>query len=281
MEEEYVTIDLQEIFNLLLKKIWWIILSAFVCGAIGFAVNWFVLKPVYQADAMMIVNTREEQNVLITNDQINSARQLVNTYEVILKSDTVLEQVLSALVSRSMIQNGELTLNKLKSKISVNSVNSTQVMKLSATDENPDLALAMIDELLTVAPSIIIRTVKAGSVEVVSFPKLLPKPISPKKTRNLALCLVGGAVAAAAFFIIRDLLDNTVKSDEDIRKKLGMPVLGVIPKIRESDLTQSKTSSGGSRAGNSNSVAKPSNGQENKDDPELYVNNSKGGVLHG
>ena len=236
MEEEYVTIDLQEIFNLLSRKIGWIILCAAICGIAGYAVNWHVLKPIYQANSMLIVNTRDEQNVLITNDQINSARQLVNTYEVILKSDTVLEQVRNALITRQLISPNGLAVNTLKGKITVSPVNNTQVMRVSAQDENPELAMAMVDELLTVAPSIIIRTVKAGSVEVVSFPKLQEKPVSPKKLRNLVLCVGGGAAAAAAFFIIRDLLDNTVKTDEDIRKKLGLAVLGVIPKVRESDL---------------------------------------------
>ena len=248
-EEEYVTIDLQEIINLLLQKIVWIILCAMICGIAGFVINWFVLKPVYQADAMIIVNTREEQNVVVTNDQINSAKQLVNTYEVILKSDTVIDQVLSALVSRGLVANGTLQTNSLKDKITVSSVNSTQVMRISAADTDPELALAMVDEILTVAPSIIIRTVKAGSVEVVSMPKLKSSPISPKKMRNLALCVFGGAAVAAAFFILREILDNTIKTDEDIRSKLDLPVLGVIPRTRENDMSRSSNSSDGADSG--------------------------------
>ena len=121
---------------------------------------------------MIIVNTREEQNVVVTNDQINSAKQLVNTYEVILKSDTVMDQVLNALVSRGAIQPAEMSANDVKSSITISAVNNTQVMRISAANNDPDLAMAMIDEILTIAPSIIIRTVKAGSVEVVSYPKL-------------------------------------------------------------------------------------------------------------
>ena len=238
-DEEYVTIDLQEIFNLLMQKIVWIILCAMICGIAGFVVNWFVYKPVYQATAMIIVNTREEQNVVVTNDQINSAKQLVNTYEVILKSDTVIDQVINALVSRGMLSSNQISTKAMKRKISVSAVNNTQVMQISSTDTNPDLALAIVDEILTVAPSIIIRTVKAGSVEVVSMPKVNPDPVSPKKMRNLALCLVGGGAAAAAFFILREFLDNTIKTDDDIRKKLDLPVLGVIPRTRESDLNKS------------------------------------------
>ncbi len=237
-DEEYITIDLREIFALLLHNIVWIILCAVICGLAGFAVNWFVLKPVYQADAMIIVNTREEQNVVVTNDQINSAKQLVNTYEVILKSDTVMDQVVSSLIGRGLAAEGTLSTRGLKNKVTVSSVNSTQVMKISATDQDPELALAMVDEILTVAPSIIIRTVKAGSVEVVSMPKLNPDPISPKKMRNLALCLFGGGVVAAAFFILREILDNTIKTDEDIRTKLDLPVLGVIPRTRENDMVR-------------------------------------------
>ena len=237
MEEEYMTIDLREIFNLLLRKIGWIILAVFVFGLGGFILNWYVLKPIYQADAMIIVNTREEQNVVVTNDQINSAIQLVNTYGVILKSDTVMEQVLNAMENRGVVAPGQITTGYLKNRITVSSVNSTQVMRISAQDENQEIALAMVDEILTVAPSIIIRTVKAGSVEVVSYPKLNNVPVSPHKLRNLALCFIAGAVISAGVIILQDMLDSTVKTDEDIRKKLDLPVLGVIPKIRENDLT--------------------------------------------
>ena len=236
MEEEYVSIDLRELFSLLLRKIGWIILAALVCGIAAYAVNWYVLKPVYQADSMVIVNTREEQNVVVTNDQINSARQLVTTYEVILKSDTVLEQVLNAVENRGLLDSHRMSLNELKNAITVASVNNTQVMRISGKSEDKDLALAIVDEILTVAPSIIIRTVKAGSVEVVSYPKLNNVPVSPHKTRNLVFSVMGGALAAAAIIVLREMLDNTIKTDDDIRKKLELPVLGVIPRIRENDL---------------------------------------------
>ena len=159
---------------------------------------------------------------------------------MILKSDTVMDQVLNALVNRGLIQNEQMSTKALKNSITVSPVNNTQVMKVSAVNTDPELALAMVDEVLTIAPSIIIRTVKAGSVEVVSYPKLNNTPVSPKKTRNLALCLFGGAAAAAGIIILRELLDNTVKTDQDVRDKIGLPVLGVIPKIRENDLTTKK-----------------------------------------
>ena len=257
--DDTITIDLGKMFNLLISKIGWIILTMALFGICGYILNWYVAKPKYQADAMIVVNTREDQNVVVTNDQMNSARQLVNTYEVILKSDTVIDQVISGLNNRGLAQNRQFSTGAVKDQITVSPVNNTPVMKISAVDEDPEIALAMVDELLTVSPSIIIRTVKAGSVEVVSFPKLNPNPVSPKKTRNLALFLFGGAFAAAAVIIYREVMDNTIKSDEDIKEKLDLTVLGVIPKIRESDLvpkSSRKSSRNGKTKGDENEANK-------------------------
>ena len=243
MDEEY-SIDISEIFALLIQHFQWIILSMVIMGGIGFILNWYILKPVYQAEAMMIVNTRDEQNVVVTNDQINSAKQLVNTYEVILRSDTVMDQLLIALENRGFFEEDKMTSEMLKQKIIVAPVNNTQIMKVSALDENPDLAFAMVDEVVTIAPSIIIRTVKVGSVEVVSYPKLYPEPVSPHKVRNLALFIFGGLFLAVGIIFLQDFLDSTIKTDDDIRRKLDLPVLGVIPKIREGDLNTERAVNG-------------------------------------
>lgn len=236
MAEEEVVIDLKEIFSVLLKKIHWIAICGLIALIGGFIVNWYVLKPIYRANAMIIVNTRDEQNVVVTNDQINSAKQLVNTYEVILKSDTVLDQIRISLANQGFIEKDSITSADLKEMITISQVNNTQVMRISAKNTNQNLALAIVNEIIQVAPDIIIRTVKAGSVEVVSAPKLESGPISPQKTKNLFICLAGGIAAAAIVIVLANYLDNTIKSDDDIRKKLGFKVLGVIPKIRESDI---------------------------------------------
>lgn len=99
LEQEYEIIDLREIFSLVKKNLAVIFMSVAVFALAGLLVTTLLIRPQYEATATMIVNSREDQQVqtAVTNDQINSARQLVNTYAVILKSDTVLGKTITDL----------------------------------------------------------------------------------------------------------------------------------------------------------------------------------------
>ena len=68
-----------------------------ILACAGFGVSKFLMTPKYQASALMIVNTRQDTTSNVTSDQINSATKLVSTYSIIIKSDTVLQQVINNL----------------------------------------------------------------------------------------------------------------------------------------------------------------------------------------
>ena len=212
MKEEYETIDLRELFLLVKKNILMILAVTIASAAVGFLISAFLLSPQYEASATLIVNSREDQTAqtTITNDQITSATKLVDTYSVILTSDTVLDKAIADL---------ELTLDyeELLDKVTVESVNGTQVMKISNIVEQ--------------APEIIIQTVKAGSVEVISQAKTAEEPVSPKKVLNTALAGILGLVLSLGFVLLRNVMNNKFMTDDDISKKLGLTVLGVIPQI--------------------------------------------------
>ena len=96
-KKAYETIDLLEVLNAVRQHILAIILTTLVLAAAGFGVSKFLMTPMYQASALMIVNTRQDITSNVTSDQINSATKLVSTYSIILKSDTVLNQVIENL----------------------------------------------------------------------------------------------------------------------------------------------------------------------------------------
>lgn len=195
-------------------------------AAVGFLISAFLLSPQYEASATLIVNSREDQTAqtTITNDQITSATKLVDTYSVILTSDTVLDKAIADL---------GLTLDyeELLDKVTVESVNGTQVMKISVQDEDPVLAQRIVANIVEQAPKIIIQTVKAGSVEVISQAKTAEEPVSPKKVMNTAIAGILGLVLALGFVLLRNVMNNKFMTDDDISKKLGLTVLGVIPQI--------------------------------------------------
>jgi len=226
LEQEYETIDLREIFSLLKKNLLLIFLVTMAFAIAGFTVTALLITPQYEASATMIVNSREDQQAqtTVTNDQINSAKQLVNTYAVILKSDTVLGKTIEDLGLN-------LKYEVLAEKVSIEAVDSTQIMKITVRDPNPELARNIVNSIVEQAPEIIISTVKAGSVEVISYPKAGEKPVSPSKMKNTVLAgLVGGVLAVGVVFL-RNMFNNTFMTDDDVTKRLGVTVLGVIPNI--------------------------------------------------
>ncbi len=221
-KNQEIEIDLSEILNIVKKNLLWILASGVVVGMIGFIISVFVLTPIYEASATMIVNTRQDQNANVTNDQLLSAKNLVDTYAIIIQSDRVLEPVIQKL-------NLDESYEKLVKKVSVQDVNNTQVMRIAVKDSNAEKAKAINDEIVEVAPEIIMDSVEAGSVKVISYPTISQKPVSPNVKKNTAIATLLGVLAMFGIAVLRHLNDNTFKSETDIQQQLDLPILGVIP----------------------------------------------------
>lgn len=223
--ESYVEIDLLEILSLLKKHIVAIMLTAIVFGVLGYLGTHYLITPQYEASVNMIVNTRSENTGTVSTDTINSAKNLVSTYAIIIKSNTVLNQVISDLKLENM------NYDALNAKVSVSAINDTQVMRIAVQDPDPDLARKIVKEIARISPNEIVNAVEAGSCKVVSQVRVSSNPVSPDTTKNTAIAALVGAVLVIAVVIIKSLLENYLVDDEDIQKYLGLPVLGVIPEI--------------------------------------------------
>ena len=224
MEEnqDYETIDLLELLGVLRQHILALLLTTVLAALAGFLVSSFVLTPQYQASALMIVNTRQDTTANVTSDQLNSASKLVSTYSIIVKSDTVLNQVIANLGLN-------MSYETLADKVGVAAVDDTQVMEITVTDANPDGARQVCEQITQVAPDAILTAVEAGSVKVISAAGVDPDPVSPNVMRNTAIAGVLGLVVCLGVLFLQVLLDNKINTEEDVTKQLGLNVIGVIP----------------------------------------------------
>lgn len=224
LEQEYDTIDLRQLFEIVRRNLLLIVAVTVLFAAGGYLGTTFLITPQYEASAMLIVNSREGQQLQgsVTNDSLNSAKQLVETYSVILKSDTVLDQTIEDL-------NLPLTYDQLAAKVSITAVNDTQVMKITVQDADANLAKDIVSNIVEQAPEVIINTVKAGSVEVVSDASANPDPVSPSKSRNTALAGILGCILVVGILFMKSLFNNRIMTEADISQKLALPILGVIP----------------------------------------------------
>lgn len=214
-------VNLGEVINALIHRSGFIILISVIFGVLGFLYSSFLATPLYRASAMMIVNSGERYADYVSTDQLNSAATLVDTYSIIIKSDTVMNEVIDHLGM-------EDTYKQTVKNISVASVNDTQVMEISVVATDPKVALDVCTEITNVAPDAIVEMVEAGSVRLVSKAGTSWKPISPNVMKNTVMALFAGFLLAAALIVIRTMMDNKVKGENDITQ-INLPLLGVIP----------------------------------------------------
>lgn len=222
VDDEYDTIDLLEVFAVVRQHILVVILATVIAAVAGFSVSRFLLVPQYEASALMIVNTRQDTTANVTSDQINSATKLVSTYSIIIKSDTVLQQVINNLGLT-------LTYPELQDRVTVTSVDDTQVMQITVRSDNIEWARQVCEQITLIAPDVILESVEAGSVKLISQASANPDPVSPNVMRNTAVAAMLGLVLSLGVIILREMLDNRIKTEDDVRKYLDMPVIGVIP----------------------------------------------------
>ena len=221
-------INLAEVFYALLRKAWLIIIVALIGGAIGFGYSAFIATPIYSASAMMIVNSTETGDYYtyynyVTSDQLRSAATLVETYSVIIKSDTVMDKVKSEV----KLDDGQEFESVIRG-ITVEPVNETQIMRISVTATSPDAALKICEKITQVCPDVLVKTVKAGSVETVSKPKTSGVPVSPSVKRNTMMGFMAGFMLVAGLIILFTIIDNKIKGEADIQRE-KLTLLGVIP----------------------------------------------------
>ena len=223
-EKEHVekSISIQELFVLMKRYLVLIIAAGLIGGIITYCVCSFFVAPVYEASAKMIVNSRQEQTGSVTNDQITSAQKLVDTYAIIIRSQPVLEPVIEKL-------NLNIDVEVLAKAVAVTSVNDTQVMQIAVQSKNPQQALRIVEEIVSTCPPIIIEAVEAGSVKTIEPAHLKKEPVAPSTNLFTVVAAFLCMVAVVMVVMLRFLLDNTYKSEADLRNDLELPVLGVIP----------------------------------------------------
>ena len=206
--EENEVIDLTEILSAVRQHLLELIFVTLAAALVGFMASKFLMTPKYDSSALMIVNTRQDVNANVTSDQINSATKLVSTYSIIIKSDTVLQQVIDNLGLN-------LTYAQLNKRVTVAAVDDTQVMKITVQSDSPEWARQVCEQIITVAPDVIKEAVEAGSVKVISNPSLATEPVSPNIEKNTMLAAAVGFVLVIGIIVLQVLLDNKINTEEE------------------------------------------------------------------
>jgi len=220
-----IEIDLLHIVKILWQKIWIIIISMILFGAVLFSYAVFIITPQYQAKAMMYVNNSSISigATSFSLSELNAAQSLLDVYVIILQSRTTLEEVIEK-------ANLDYTYEQLASRITAESVNGTEIFRIVATSSNPAEAELIVDTIVEILPERIADIVDGSSVRVVDHAVLPVQRSSPSYTRYAMIGLILGFVLSCGTIILLDLMDTTVRSEDYLYQKYSdIPMLAVVP----------------------------------------------------
>ncbi len=222
MEEE---IDLREYLQVIRRRFWIIALITIAAVLLSAVLSYFYVNPVYEASVTLMVIKKERPIDDYSTILLN--RQLVKSYGEIAKSRTVLEAVVGEL-------NLDLSAEELRERVKVSPVPDTEIIKVTVEDTDPTQAMVIANAIAQEFKERVIGIVKADNVEVID-PAVEPTtPVRPRPRLNMAIAAVLGLMSGTFLVFLLEFLDNTIKGPDDVERYLGLPVLGIIPEIRES-----------------------------------------------
>ena len=232
------TIDLLKLCKVLLNKIWLLIIVAVLFASVTFVVTKTMIEPEYQATSKLYVFNKSDlgSSGAVSSSDISTSKVLVNTYIVVLQSDSVLGQVVGT-ISESQGKAGfeylgtePYTTKQLRNMISAGSINNTESFSVTVTAHDPYEAKFINDAILYFLPDEIIRVVKAGAVEIIDKASIPLEPSSPSVLKNTVLGGFVGGVLTAAIIVVMALFDNVIHTEEDLTSEFSdISVVGIIP----------------------------------------------------
>lgn len=222
MEEK--VIDLRELITIIRKRWKFIAIITIIFVSISVILSFYVMDPVYEAQTTLIVKTEKNEGTeIVSSDQVSVSQKLAVTYGEIIKSRVVLDEVINNLKLKESYEN-------LLNKISISTVNDTQIIKIVVEDEDKLKAMSVANEIPKVFTKEVIRIADANGVEVIDKAKEPVNPIKPNKRSNIMIAAILGIIIGSSIVLIREFFDNKIKTADDATKELGLPVLGVVPK---------------------------------------------------
>ncbi len=220
LNDDEEVIDLAQLFFELKKHLLMLILVTLLGGSLGFVISRFVLTPTYTSTSMIYVMSKETTLTSLADLQIGS--QLTQDYMVLVKSRTVMEDV----VQKLGLPYDYATLRK---KVSLDNPSNTRILNISVLDTDPKMAKQLADAVADSASSYIADIMEQDPPKIIEYGEIPLQKTGPKTSRNAAMAALAFLAIAVAGITIEMLTNDTIKTEDDIENYFGIPVLAAIP----------------------------------------------------
>lgn len=262
MNEQEQTVDLKILFKVLRARLVPIIAVMIAGGLIGFVMSAFLLEKQYTSEALLYVeNSSDKSTDSININDISAAQKLVNTCQILFTSDYIFDRLREEM--GASWSNAEM-----KSMIKVESVNSTEVLRISVVTNNKTLSVAVADKLVELSQEEYRRIIRNGSIELVSSPSYPNEHTFPSVKLFTAGGLAIGLMGSYLLFLLIEMLDTKVREDDDLAALYDIPVFAAIMDFDTADSSKYKGSYDYDYSSYESSFADEPEDEEYEDDDE-------------
>lgn len=237
-------LDLKEIVQILWEKKAQIILITLIFMALGVIYTIGFVTPTYNASTSLLLATNSSTDIIksetITTTDVTLNSKLVGTYSELVRSNKIIRNVISNLALN-------IDENDLKNCVSVTAVTNTEIIKISVKNQNPVTAAKVANEIAKVFIQNVKEFYGMENVHIVDQAEIPNGPANINHKRDVIVFGFIGLVVAVLYVLIINLLDTTVKNQEELEKMLGLPVLATLPLYEKYEEISKNQRKGGKR----------------------------------
>lgn len=242
--DERNVINFKEIFSLIFRRLWLIILFALCGGIIAFCVSKYIITPRYEAHLNLYVQSstalsNKGNDKSDNKNDVNNLKQLTNTYIEVLNDDLVMHDIGSELVKRFgepimknvfvLDKDNNIDADELRSSIFIESVPDTLVLKLKVITKDPEVSVAICNYFAVYSDQYLQKAIGSDCIaKYMTWAKYNDDPVSPNKVKNTALGIVAGILLSLLIIFLIDFFDDSVRNVNTLSNRYDTAVIGEV-----------------------------------------------------
>ncbi|WP_307588616.1 YveK family protein [Paenibacillus wynnii] len=209
-------INLKELFSVITRRLWIVLLSTALLGFLGGLYSSIPETPMYASSARLML--------------ASGSPEMLSTLRALLREPVVMEKAIKDL-------NLKMSVGALRENVSVGSVDNSIITIVTVFDANPKLTAGMANAVVKAFTDEAKKKLQFYGASVLSDAVTSPDPvpINPPSNRALYLGIIMGLVIGVGITFLLDSLDDTLRSEDDLEKYLGIKPLGSVSKISKKD----------------------------------------------
>ena len=214
-------INLKEVYSYFKSRLLWMILAIVVIVIIGNVYTILTRVPMYQSNTTIVLVGERKKEYSQTDSQLN--QNLIGTYSEIITSRKVLQQVIDNLKLK-------MTVDELSQNITTSSVEDTEIIRITVNNEKKKMAAEIANEVADVFSDEIQDIYNLENVAIIDKAEVAKEPYNINYVKDNVIYLMIGVVLSFGVVFVMYYFDTTIKSSETVEEKLGLTVIGIVPK---------------------------------------------------